>query len=44
VAFDQAIAALEKSQDAKLLEQARSDANALWDANGERARKEQGCS
>jgi hypothetical protein len=44
VAFDQAIAALEKSQDAKVLEQARSDANALWDANGERARKEQGCS
>ncbi len=44
VGFDQAIKALEKSQDAKVLDQAKNEAEALWSAHGERARKEQGCS
>ena len=43
VGFDQAIKALEKSQDAKVLEQSQNEAEALWSANGGRARREQGC-
>lgn len=43
VAFDQAISALEKSQDEKFLAQAKSDAEALWSANADRAKREQGC-
>ena len=44
VAFDQSIQALEKSQDAKLNEQAKAEAETLWQQSGERARREQGCS
>lgn len=44
IAFDQAITALEKSMDAKSIEQAKTDADALWQSNGDRARREQGCS
>lgn len=43
IAFDQAITALEKSQDAKVLEQARTEADSLWQSNSDRARREQGC-
>lgn len=43
IAFDQAIKALEKSQDAKFLGQAKGDADALWSANADRAKREQGC-
>jgi hypothetical protein len=43
IGFDQAITALEKSQDAKFLDQAKSEADALWSANAERAKHEQGC-
>jgi hypothetical protein len=43
VSFDQAIKALEKSQDAKLLEQAKAQADELWRSNAERAKREQGC-
>ena len=41
--FAQSIAALEKGQDAKLIEQAKSEAEKLWRDNGARAMKEQGC-
>ena len=44
VAFDQSINALEKSQEAKLIEQARTEADTLWQQNAERAKREQGCS
>jgi hypothetical protein len=44
IAFDQAITALEKSADTKLLEEAKTQADSLWQSNSERARKEQGCS
>lgn len=43
IGFDQAIKALEKSQDAKFLDQAQSQANDLWNANADRAKHEQGC-
>jgi hypothetical protein len=42
--FDQSIRVLEQRQDAKFLEQARAQAEQLWRDNGERARREQGCS
>ena len=44
IAFDQAIKALEKSADTKLVEQAKADAEALWQSNADRAKREQGCS
>jgi TPR repeat protein len=43
VAFARTLAMLEKGQDAKLLEQARAQLDTLWQQNGERARKQQGC-
>jgi hypothetical protein len=43
LSFDQTIKALEKSQDAKMLDQARAEADQLWQSNAERARREQGC-
>jgi hypothetical protein len=42
--FDQSIKVLEQRQDAKFLEQARAQAEDLWRDNGERAKREQGCS
>jgi hypothetical protein len=42
--FAQAIPLLEKSQDAKLIDEAKSQADTLWQQNGERAKKENGCS
>jgi len=44
IAFDQAIKALEKSADTKVLEEAKTEADSLWQSNSDRARKEQGCS
>jgi hypothetical protein len=44
VAFDQAITALEQAVDAKVLDQAKAQADSLWQSNSDRARKEQGCS
>jgi hypothetical protein len=43
VAFAQTIAMLEKGQDAKFIEQAKTQADDLWHNNGERAMREQGC-
>lgn len=43
VAFAQTIAMLEKDQKAQLLEQAKAQAESLWQEHGARARKEQGC-
>ena len=43
VTFGQTIAALEKGQDAKFIEQAKTQAEDLWRDNGMRAMKEQGC-
>lgn len=43
VAFTQAIAMLEKGQNPQLLEQAKTQADSLWQEHGARARKEQGC-
>lgn len=43
VAFTQAIAMLEKGQNAPLIEQAKTQAGSLWQDNGARAMKEQGC-
>lgn len=41
--FTQTIAMLEKGQNAQLFEQAKAQAESLWQENGPRARKEQGC-
>lgn len=41
--FAQTEAALEKGQDAKLIEQAKEQAENLWKDNGARAMREQGC-
>ena len=41
--FTQSIAMLEKGQKPQLLEQAKAQAESLWQENGARARKEQGC-
>jgi hypothetical protein len=41
--FAQTIKQLEKNQNEKVLEAARSQADVLWRDNGERAMKEQGC-
>jgi hypothetical protein len=43
VTFAQTIGMLEKGQDAKLIEQAKAQAEALWNDNGARAMREQGC-
>ncbi|HEY6643011.1 hypothetical protein [Povalibacter sp.] len=43
VMFAQAVATLEKGQSPTQLEQARTQAETLWEGNGERAKKEQGC-
>lgn len=43
VAFARTLAMLEQGQDAKVLEQARAQLDTLWQQNGERARKQQGC-
>jgi len=43
VAFARTLAALEKDQDTKVLEQAKAQLDTLWQQNGERARKQQGC-
>jgi hypothetical protein len=44
IAFTQTIKMMEKGQDAKMLEQAKAQADELWRDNGARATKEQGCS
>jgi hypothetical protein len=41
--FDQSIKVLEQKQDAKFIEQARAQAEELWRDNGDRAKREQGC-
>lgn len=41
--FSQSIPLLEKGQDSKLLADAKSQADTLWQQNGERAKKENGC-
>jgi len=41
--FTQSLKALERGQDASVLEQAKAQLETLWQQNGERARKEQGC-
>lgn len=43
VTFAQTIGMLEKGQDAKLIEQAKAQAETLWNDNGARALREQGC-
>jgi hypothetical protein len=43
VTFGQTIAMLEKGQDAKFIEQAKTQSEELWRNNGARAMKEQGC-
>lgn len=43
VAFTQTIAMLEKGQKAQLLEQAKTQFETMWQQNGARAMKEQGC-
>jgi hypothetical protein len=43
ISFDQTLKALEARQDSKFLEEARTQADALWRDNGERAKREQGC-
>jgi hypothetical protein len=43
MAFAQAIKLIEQGQDAKLIDQAKEQADALWRDNGARAMKEQGC-
>lgn len=43
VAFTQTIAMLEKNQNAQLLDQAKTQADSLWQESGARAKKEQGC-
>jgi hypothetical protein len=43
IAFAQALAVLEKGQDAKVLEAARTQAEALWQDNSARAKQENGC-
>jgi hypothetical protein len=43
VAFAQTLAMLEKGQDPKVLEEARTQAENLWRDNGARAMREQGC-
>ena len=43
VAFARTLAMLEKGQDANLLQQAKAQLATLWQQNGERARKQQGC-
>lgn len=41
--FTQTLKMLEKDQDASVLEQAKAQLETLWQQNGARARKEQGC-
>ncbi len=41
--FTQTLKALEKGQDGSVLEQAKAQLETLWQQNGARARKEQGC-
>lgn len=41
--FTQALKRLEQGQDANVLQQAKAQLETLWQQNGERARKEQGC-
>jgi hypothetical protein len=43
ISFDQAIKALEKGAETKLLDEAKAEADSLWQSNSDRARKEQGC-
>lgn len=42
-AFTQTLQMLEKGQEAGVLEQAKTQLETLWQQNGERAKKEQGC-
>jgi hypothetical protein len=43
LAFGQTIQLLERNQDSKVLEEARTQAEALWTEHGVRAMKENGC-